>query len=259
MPNRSREAKSSRRRASQITNAHMPLKRVDTLGPPLGLGVEDDLGVGTTLERAAFSPQLFPQLEEVVDHPVEDDPERAVPGGHRLMSRGREVDDGKAAVTEGEVERMIAGGGEGREGDRRVGRVTPALGELPGPGVEQQVSLVVGSPPGERGGAARQSGAIDRGAIAIPKSQYAAHGARMIYKRAPPSQRLEGARHCFGRGLTTVVVGVARDGALDAMPCIARGVLGLFPGQPCGVLDVLPVALELGLDVIPLLANVPGV
>ena len=62
-----------------------------------------------------------------MDHPVEDDPECAIQGGHRLMPRGTEIHDGEPPVPKGEVPGMVAGGIEGREIDARVTVVAPAL------------------------------------------------------------------------------------------------------------------------------------
>ena len=65
-----------------------PVEPLDAVEAPLDVGVEDDLGVGAALEGVPQSLELFPELEEIVDHPVEDDPERAIQRGHRLMPRG---------------------------------------------------------------------------------------------------------------------------------------------------------------------------
>ena len=72
---------------------------LDAARPELLVEVHDDLGVGRRREAVAARHELAPQLAVVVDLAVEDDPDRAVLVGDRLLA-GLEVDDGQPAHAE---------------------------------------------------------------------------------------------------------------------------------------------------------------
>src|SRR5207253_439446 len=61
----------------------------------------------------------------------------------------------------------------------------------------------------------------------------------------------------FGRSpsLAAVVVGVAREGALDAVPAVLDGVLGIAPGELGLALGLLPAVLEFVLGLVELAAG----
>ena len=62
--------------------------------------VQDDLGVGAGPEPVPSRLQPGPQILEVVDFPVEDDPEGFVLVGHRLVPLEGKVDDAQPRVTQ---------------------------------------------------------------------------------------------------------------------------------------------------------------
>src|SRR5712691_8299227 len=66
---------------------------LETIGPELAIGLEDDFGIAVRDERLPSFTQLVPQLAEVVNHPVVNDDCVAFSVEHRLMACGREVDD----------------------------------------------------------------------------------------------------------------------------------------------------------------------
>ncbi len=69
---------------------------------PLLVGVDDRLGVAARAEAVAAGLQLGPQLGVVVDLAVEDDLDRTVLVGHRLVPPG-EVDDAQPAHPDGQA------------------------------------------------------------------------------------------------------------------------------------------------------------
>ena len=70
------------------------------IGPVRLVEVQDRLGVAVGSERVATAFQLPPQRLEVVDLPVEHEPQRAVLVGHRLRGSCREVDDAEPPHSE---------------------------------------------------------------------------------------------------------------------------------------------------------------
>ena len=62
--------------------------------------VDDDFGVGVRAEDVAARDQVASQLAVVVDLAVEDELDRAVLVGHRLVRGGAEVDDAQPAEAE---------------------------------------------------------------------------------------------------------------------------------------------------------------
>ncbi len=74
----------------------------DAIIAPLFKGMDDHFGVAAGVEGVAGGFELGAELSEVVDFAVEGDPDVAVFVGHGLLACGG-VDDGKAAVTEGDV------------------------------------------------------------------------------------------------------------------------------------------------------------
>lgn len=86
---------------------------------PLLIRVEDDLGIAPGDELVAARAQLLAQLPEVVDLAVEGHPVAARRVRHRLVARGREVDDREPPVAErrpraagvrvGDVDALVVG------------------------------------------------------------------------------------------------------------------------------------------------------
>src|SRR5262249_4996035 len=68
---------------------------LDTLFAHLFVEVHDHFRVGGSLEPMPAGHELIPQLEIVVDLPVEGDPYRSILAAYRLMARV-EIDDGQA-------------------------------------------------------------------------------------------------------------------------------------------------------------------
>src|ERR1700758_5101602 len=68
------------------------------LGAPPGIGCQNRLGIGPGA-KAPGRTELVHELEVIVDLAVIRD-HRAVWGRHRLLTCGRQVDDGKASVCE---------------------------------------------------------------------------------------------------------------------------------------------------------------
>src|SRR2546425_1040086 len=73
-----------------------PAQLLHALGPILLVQVNDHLGVSAGVEAVATSFQCPAQLWEVVDLPIEDDPEGSVLVVDGLMSR-RQIDDTQSA------------------------------------------------------------------------------------------------------------------------------------------------------------------
>ena len=71
----------------------------EAVGAPLGVGVEDDLGVAGGAEVVAHRFELGPQLPVVVDLAVVGDVDEPVVGAHRLVAADQ-VDDAEAAEPE---------------------------------------------------------------------------------------------------------------------------------------------------------------
>ena len=99
MPSRSRA--SSTRRAAQVGDreGEHAVELLDAGVAVLFVGVDDGFGVGLGAEAMAAGLELAAELAMVVDLAVEDDPDRAVFVGHRLLAAGP-VDDRQAPVTE---------------------------------------------------------------------------------------------------------------------------------------------------------------
>ena len=68
---------------------------VDEAFTPVPVGVENGFGVGARPVGVARRFELRSQRGVIVDFPVEHQRDAAVGSGHRLMSRGGEVDDGQ--------------------------------------------------------------------------------------------------------------------------------------------------------------------
>ena len=83
---------------------------VQAVPPPLGVGVEEHLGVGAGVKGMAGGLELGAQLAVVVDLAVVDDPVAAVGRAHRLVAGRREVEDGEPAVAERDADRSCTGG-----------------------------------------------------------------------------------------------------------------------------------------------------
>ena len=75
----------------------MSVEATKALLAPSLEGVHDDLGVGPGSEPVAEGFKLFPELHIVEDLSVEDDPERPVFIGKRLLA-AREIDDGETRM-----------------------------------------------------------------------------------------------------------------------------------------------------------------
>ena len=78
------------------------VERLDAIGTPLLVEMDDDLGVGRRLEHVAAGDQLGAQLDVVEDLAVEGDPNGAVLVAHRLPA-AVEIDDAEARVGEADV------------------------------------------------------------------------------------------------------------------------------------------------------------
>src|SRR5262249_49972285 len=70
----------------------------EPLRSPFLVRMNDDLGVGPRSEAMPGSPELVSQVIEVVDLPVEDDPDRPVLVAHGLVAGRRAVDDAEPPV-----------------------------------------------------------------------------------------------------------------------------------------------------------------
>ena len=77
----------------------MPFSRPKTSGAPFLVAVNDHFGVRARPEVVPALLELGPQLLEVVDFAVEDDPDRLVGIGHRLVAAG-EIDDRQPPETQ---------------------------------------------------------------------------------------------------------------------------------------------------------------
>ena len=75
---------------------------VDRAIAPLFVGVDDDFGIGLRAEHVARSLELGADVGEVVDLAVEDDPDRPVLVGERLIAR-RQIDDAQTAMSEADA------------------------------------------------------------------------------------------------------------------------------------------------------------
>ena len=69
---------------------------------PLLVAVDEDLGIAAAAEDMSARDELRAQIEVVVDLAVERDPDGAVLVAHRLRAGRGEIDDGQAAMTEGD-------------------------------------------------------------------------------------------------------------------------------------------------------------
>ena len=78
------------------------VERLDAVGAPLLVEMDDDLGVGRRLEHVAAGDQLGTQLDVVEDLAVKGDPDGAVLVAHRLLA-AVEIDDAEARVGEADV------------------------------------------------------------------------------------------------------------------------------------------------------------
>ena len=78
---------------------HAP-ERIQAADPAFLVEVEDHLRVGVGAEPVAPSHEVGPEVLEIVDLPVEDDPDRAVLVRHRLVAGGAEIDDAETPVRE---------------------------------------------------------------------------------------------------------------------------------------------------------------
>src|SRR4051812_33890720 len=58
------------------------------------------------------------------------------------------------------------------------------------------------------------------------------------------------------RGLASIAVCIAGDGAFDPVPGIARGLLGFVPAETAVALGLVPAALQVVLDLVVLAAAV---
>src|SRR4051812_36693965 len=77
------------------------MKPLDAADALLFVEVEDGLGVGVRPVLVALGLELGAQGGVVVDLAVVCDPDRSVLVGHRVVPRGREVDNRQPPVTEG--------------------------------------------------------------------------------------------------------------------------------------------------------------
>jgi hypothetical protein len=96
--------------SAQVRDGDGPhaLEPAEAVVPPRLERRQRDLGVTGGAEAAPARLQLAPQLAEVVDLAVEDDPAGAVGRAHRLVRRVREVADAQAAEPEPQHRRLAA-------------------------------------------------------------------------------------------------------------------------------------------------------
>jgi hypothetical protein len=110
-------------------------------GPPLHVGMKEHLGIARRPEDMPTGPKLVAQFDEVVDLAVEHDRENAIGRQHRLMPRGRKIEDRQATEPHAHapvlLEAAVVGaamhdrfGHAARDGRRFLGRVvTDQAGE----------------------------------------------------------------------------------------------------------------------------------
>src|SRR5262249_53344588 len=79
-----------------------PAEAIDGLLAPLFVRVDDDFRVAVRAERVTSGLEVAANVGEVVDLAVEDDPDRPVFVGERLIAR-REVDDAQAPMTQADA------------------------------------------------------------------------------------------------------------------------------------------------------------
>jgi hypothetical protein len=88
----------SRRRVPQRERP-LAVEAAERLVAPLLVGMDDDLGITLRVEAVAVRAQLLAHLDVVEDLAVEDDPDRPVLVGERLLP-GAQIDDRQARVPE---------------------------------------------------------------------------------------------------------------------------------------------------------------
>ena len=98
---------------------HAP-EELQAADPVFLVEMEDHFRVGAGAEPVAASHQVGPEVLEIVDLPVEDDPDRAVLVRHRLVAGGAEIDDAEAPVRKAHrplaVDPGIVGAAMGQDG-----------------------------------------------------------------------------------------------------------------------------------------------
>ena len=118
--------------------------------------MDDDLGVGVRIKRVTLADEVFLDLREVVDLPIEDDPDRLILIVDRLMA-GRQVDDAQPAHAQGglpvDIEPFVVG-----------------------PAVDDDV----GHPLEQGGGVGRQAARVDESA----DTAHGGHFTRIIHEKA---------------------------------------------------------------------------
>ena len=77
-----------------------PVQAMDARRPPLLIRLQHDFGIGAGVELVPLGLEVHSQAREVVDLAIEDDDATAVRVRHRLVTRGREINDGEPAVPE---------------------------------------------------------------------------------------------------------------------------------------------------------------
>ena len=161
------------------------VEAVEALLAPLLVRVHDDLGVGVRVEPVPARLELAPQLDEVVDLAVVDDPDAPVLVAERLVSRRREVLDREPPGAEREV-----GGLHGSFGRRRVrsaqaphlvGRVGAAVRRRAAVRrVDRDVAFVVRAAVSEGRQRGRESRDVDGRSVTREVSDDPAHGAATL-------------------------------------------------------------------------------
>lgn len=102
---------------------------IEELLAPLLVSVDERLGVAVVgFEPVATGGERLAEALVVVDFAVEDDPDRAVLVGHRLVCLLGQIDDGQPAMPEEE----IGLGAGGSSGQGLSGRLPGEFGRLPG-------------------------------------------------------------------------------------------------------------------------------
>src|SRR3990172_5306976 len=85
------------------SKAPHPVQMLDTIGSPGNVRIDNDFGIRLRAKDKALGPKLLPELDIVVDFPVEDYPDILLRIRHRLMAGGGEIDDAQPPPGECEV------------------------------------------------------------------------------------------------------------------------------------------------------------
>ena len=85
----------------------MPSRTIEAVLPPFHIRAEQDLGIRFRRELMALRVQTLPDLAEVVNLSIEDNPVLPVRGAHRLQSAIGEVQNREPTVSEGDADERV--------------------------------------------------------------------------------------------------------------------------------------------------------